>query len=147
MLPSNTARVEAIVSGKAIATGARRDGSHWMLPKSVKIRIQTFFNTPMVPRTSHVISKRCAVYVQKCSWGVPNLWRPPQFTASFQHAFFSRFIVLEKYHHVDGYRNIKRAISVNSRAKLTAVLSTYLLQHLQSGLAQVVQLPNWIRGN
>jgi hypothetical protein len=58
MLPSNTARAEAIVSGKAIATGARRDGSHWMLLKSEKIQIQTFFNTPMVPRTSHIIVLR-----------------------------------------------------------------------------------------
>jgi hypothetical protein len=58
MLPSNTARAEAIVSGKAITTGARRGGSHWMLLKSVKILIQTFFNTPMVPRTCHIIVAR-----------------------------------------------------------------------------------------
>jgi hypothetical protein len=53
----------------------------------------------------------------------------------------------EECGHAYSYRNMKRAISVNSGAKLTAVLRTYLLQHLQSGLAQVAQLPNWIRGN
>ena len=36
----------------------------------------------------------------------------------------------EKYRRADNRRNIKRAISVDSRAKLVAVLHTYLLQHL-----------------
>jgi hypothetical protein len=58
MLPSNTTRPEAIVSGKTITTGARRDGSHWMILKSVKILIQTFFNTLMVPRMSRIIVLR-----------------------------------------------------------------------------------------
>ena len=94
----------------------------------------------MVPRMSHVISG--ARSTCKNVPGVSQTCEDPPIHGLLPTHFFSRFIVLEKYHHVDGYRNIKRAISFNSRAKLTALLSTYLLQHLQSGLAQVVQLPN-----